>query len=553
MATTVPDLDEIEQEQDGSQLSNATQFEDRVHPALKTRKVFCIYTVLLGICFVMASYRPLFHTDLWGHLAYGRIISETGAIPETEPLMTLAAGQAFVDTAWLTQLMGYEMYQWAGAPGIQFFYAISITACLIMLTYAIYRRSKDWLSPMLAWIAFGWVEWQQLEIVRPQLAGLVFFMVLLTLLTSRRWHKATWVGVPLMFVLWANMHGSFPVGLGLIGAFCAGRFIDIWRHSSFKMALNNKQVQRLFLLTEICAIAVLANPYGLGIYSEVLTFSSNPNLQPLVEWHPISFGMKQGKAAFALACILIFVYRATPRRVTTVEPIVLIGLGVATLMTSRMLLWWGPVAAYYLAMHINAIRVHRNRKYLKSLDEDPFAEFHSPPAGIWSVGSAGLIWIAFATSTFGNSLVHGQVFELDKYVSNQTPIKAVAYLNENPPDGQIFNTYEWGDYILWAGKGLNVYAASHAHVLPNYIWRHYFAVVRNGANGDSMLARYGVNTILASKVYHEEFVEDVRGEMEVWYVAYEDDIAVIFKRIHPITDDPNDKGHVHVHGAGGGH
>ena len=46
--------------------------------------------VALGGLFVFLSHRPLWHTDLWGHLAYGRWMWEHGALPATEPFMPLA-------------------------------------------------------------------------------------------------------------------------------------------------------------------------------------------------------------------------------------------------------------------------------------------------------------------------------------------------------------------------------------------------------------------------------------------------------------------------------
>ena len=455
--------------------------------------------------------------------------------------MPLAAGQAFVDTAWLTQLLSFHFYEWAGPPAMQFLYSLSITACLVLLTFAVYRRTEDWLTPVVAWGVFLWVEWQQLGIVRPQLAGLLFFVVLLSVLTSRRWHKAYWVAVPVMFTLWANMHGSFPAGLVLIATFCVGRFGDLWlRTKNFKAGLADITVRRLFLLMEIAAVAVLINPYGLGLYSEVIAFGANPNLEALTEWSPMTLRMKQGKAAAVVVMALILVYRLTPRRVSLVEPLLLVGLGAAALWTSRMILWWAPVAAYYLAIHLNAIRVRRQRRRLRAHADDPFGDYRPAPAGIWSVGSLGMLWIAFAVSTFGNRVLHGQLLDLQKYVSNQTPIAAVQHLNEHPPEGQIFNTYEWGDYMLWAGKDLKVFVGSHAHLLPDYIWKHYFSISRSGGNWQSSLERYGVNTIVADKAYHQGFIDDVREEPEVWSVDYEDNIAVVFKRIKPITDKPED-------------
>ena len=70
------------------------------------------------------------------------------------------------------------------------------------------------------------VPYQQLIIARPQLAGMVCFTIVLAILTALRWRKLFWVMMPVTFALWANLHGSFPMGLLLIGCFVAGRAVD---------------------------------------------------------------------------------------------------------------------------------------------------------------------------------------------------------------------------------------------------------------------------------------------------------------------------------------
>ena len=61
--------------------------------------------------------------------------------------------------------------------------------------------------------------------------------------------------------------------------------------------LRDAALWRWFLLTQLAAAAVLMNPYGLGLYLEVLSFAGNSNLQDLVEWDPLNIRMRQGQTA----------------------------------------------------------------------------------------------------------------------------------------------------------------------------------------------------------------------------------------------------------------
>src|SRR5690606_37698765 len=146
------------------------------------------------------------------------------------------------------------------------------------------------------------------------------------------------------------------------------------------------------------AVAVLLNPYGVRLYEGVLTISGNPNLQPLVEWQPLTLRMSQGRAAAAAVLALMFAYRFSPRRVSTTEVLLLTGLGAAALWSSRMLHWWAPVAAWYLALHAAAIvrRFRRRRQ--------------TQPRRSWTAGVAclGLALGLFFVSPFGITLLRGQ-------------------------------------------------------------------------------------------------------------------------------------------------
>jgi hypothetical protein len=120
-------------------------------------------------------------------------------------------------------------------------------------------------------------------------------------------------------------------------------------------------------------------------------------------------------------------------------------------------------------------------------------------------------------------------------LSGATPVAAVAHLRANPRPGQIFNSYEWGDYLLWAGPPqVPVFVASHAHLVPREVWLSYLQVVRLSANWEDILAAYGANTVLIEKQRRRALVTKLR-ENDDWYAEYEDDLAIIFRRAEPIT------------------
>lgn len=520
MATVLP---ETKPSSPDSEPSGTGQLEDKLPERLRAPRVLAALTAVVGITFLLAAYQPLWHTDLWGHLAYGQHLWKTGAFPDTEPLMPLASGVPFVDTAWLSQLIAYGAHESLGVEALRFLYAAAVAVCLGLLLGQCYRRTRHVVWSLLGCGAFAWVGWQHLVIVRPQLAGLACFLGLLVLLTSHRHARVWWVAVPVLFAVWANLHGSFPVGLATLAAFCLGRAVDVFRRTRrLSFVFRDDYVRRYFLLIELAAVAVLMNPYGWRLYAAVLSIPGNANLSDLVEWNPLHLRMRQGQAAAAIALALMFLYRLSPRRVSAAEVLLLLGLGGAALWTSRLIVWWAPVAGYCLALHGWA--VWRQRRSL------PLSPRPSPRSGKWAVVTVGLVWICFAYTPFAGKLLHGRETEFEKIVARQTPVGAAEYLRENPPQGQVFNTYEWGDYLLWAGPPqLQVFVASHAHLVPRDVWRDYMGVIGGRAGWEETLGRYGVNTIVLDYRYREGLIRRLKRE-EGWRLAYDDERGAVFER-----------------------
>ena len=507
--------------------------QDRIPPEYQLTRRAVLLVALLGLLFTICSYQPLWHGDLWGHLSYGRWIWAAKAVPQVEPLMPLARGVPFVDTAWLSQIIGYQLVTRFDVAGAQFMYAGLISLAFALVLGAVYKRTGSLIATLVTFLTFGWGSYQQLLVVRPQLAGLACFALVIVVATAavgRRWH---WWVVPLTFALWANMHGSFIMGLGLLGLMAIGRVFDvIWRTGRIWAAFRDSEARRLVLLTQIAAAAVLLNPYGIGIYGEIFAVASNPNLEDLFEWSPLSLRMLQGQAAAAITIGLFLLYRMSPRRVQCGELLSLIGFGLATLWTSRLINWWAPLAAYYVGVHLAAIRW---KNFGRPVEE-------RRRSGLNTVLACGLCWIFFAFTPFGVRLLHGQPQDAQlaaksyqKAVSSLTPLGVTAHLREKPPQGQVFNTYEWGDYLTWAGPpGMQVFVNSHAHLVPREVWQDYMSISSASANWDQKLDQYSVNTVVVDVAQRGALIKAIKLKKEIWELSYEDGVGAVFRRLKPL-------------------
>jgi hypothetical protein len=479
--------------------------------------------LLIGCCHLFYSLQPLHHTDLWGHLAYGRIISAAHAIPATEPLMPLAAGVKFIDTAWLTQLLGYEVFSLWGLAGVQFLHAAAISTMLALLAGVCLQHTRSLVFTVIGLTVFEALNWYQLQIVRPQLAGLVCYCVLGTMLASRNWRTSYWVAIPAMIALWANLHGSFPIGLAVLICAGAGRAIDVWRSTGSLVAgLRDGHARRLVLITGLAAAAALLNPYGPRLYAEVVTMMANPNLHDLIEWNALDFRTRQGELAIAAALILAVVYSLNRRRIPAGEVLALVGLGAAACWSARLLVWWTPLAAGVITIRLQGAWL----RFQPTTDRQEPTRCH----GKWTWITIGLAGGSVIASVIVNLARPGHSLDVRTQVSRQTPVGAADWLREHPPVGQIFNTYEWGDYLLWAGPpGLRVFVASHAHLVPRAVWRDYMQIINGKSDWQVVFDHYAIETVVLDQPERADLISKITANSG-WKTSYADGLAVIFTR-----------------------
>jgi hypothetical protein len=148
-----------------------------------------------------------------------------------------------------------------------------------------------------------------------------------------------------------------------------------------------------------------------------------------------------------------------------------------------------------------------------------------------------LVLSGLIVSPPGQALLWNKQSEIGQAVSTMTPVFAAEYLRQHPPQGLVFNTYEWGDYLQWAGpEGLALFVNSHAHLIPRDTWLAYLQVVELQSGWQETLDRYRVNTIVIDQAYRGPLIERLRQDVRWQSRANEQDGQVLFFREKPIEN-----------------
>ncbi|MGH2385581.1 MAG: hypothetical protein ACRDGB_11115 [Candidatus Limnocylindria bacterium] len=177
--------------------------------------LFLIALAAIGV--VLAFIKGLQDPDYFWHLATGELIATRG-LPTIDPF-SFTYGGPWTLHEWLGQLTIHGLVASIGPTWTLALFALLPPATLAVLAGALARRQVPLLAIVVATTLCAAVLIPYITI-RPQVVSWFLLAVLIALLMEMR-PTRTWplLAVPPLFVLWANIHGVYVIGLGVMGLF----------------------------------------------------------------------------------------------------------------------------------------------------------------------------------------------------------------------------------------------------------------------------------------------------------------------------------------------
>jgi hypothetical protein len=513
--------------------------------------------LLFCVLFMYHNYIPLFHSDLWGHVAYGDWILKHGRLPTEEPFVPLAAGSPVVDTAWLGQTILALAERIGGAEWLQHVFALTALATYLTLTATFYRQTQRiGVAVLSAFLVLG-VGWSRHAILRPEGFGaLLFALVIWTIvradgradrrpesfrpeLVERPLGWGVWLGVPVLFALWANLHGSFIVGFALLGCYTAGRAFEVlWETGEPWRIVRDPAFLRWSGLTELAVLGTLCNPLGMDLLVQTLLFPSHPNLKDIVEWFPLEMVSLEGIPMAASWVLTVFLLRHSRARMTPGDVLLLLVFNAAVCLRVRMVAWYAPVLMLVLAPHLNDV-VRRAAAWPVWNDAREASQPFFTRSWRVSLFALFFVWMAFAFSPVSRPVLGGKPRPDRHIYSHDTPLGVTAYLREHPPEGLVAAPQWWGDWLVWKGPpNVQVMLTTNSvHVVPPAVWKDYLAIAGALPGLDRRLNHYRINTIVVCKQLQKDLHRVVEN-MPGWEVAFQDDVGMVVVRKSAIAAPP---------------
>jgi len=302
-----------------------------------------VATIAVSIS-VVIGVRPVSDPSPWLHLKIGAFLLDGARFGMPDPWATFAS-KPYVPTEWLPAVVGQEIYQAFGLPGIAWMRCAGILGLLSALVWSA-RRSADTTTAVLVALVAVVGAYDGLT-ERPQLVGLVFLAVAV----GAWWRTALdlrprWWLVPMTW-LWASSHGLWSVGIvvGLVSI--AGLLLD--------RRLTRASAARLLAIPMLSVVVAGLTPLGPRLL--LSPFAVGSTVSDFVgEWQSTSVRDPFAVVTLAMLGLVILSWVRLGRRPLWWQiGLLLTGVG-ATLAMTRTIAVGAVIAAPLLAHEVQLYR-----------------------------------------------------------------------------------------------------------------------------------------------------------------------------------------------------
>ncbi|MGO4879704.1 MAG: hypothetical protein ACLP59_02645 [Bryobacteraceae bacterium] len=472
--------------------------------------------------------------DTGWHVRTGEWIMSHGQVPHTDIFSFTAAGQPWFAWEWLWDVAFAWLHQHWGMAAV-----VMVSALVIALVSAMVFRLGLHKSgnPLIA-IAFTFLALASSSIhflARPHLFTLLFTALFYTILCrvkeSGRTKMLWWL--PVLTVLWTNLHGGWFMGVVLAGLFGAGELLNgLFGGEPGAWPAAIKRTIPYAACAFGCLLASLIGPYTYHLHVHIWEYLTDSfHREHIQEMLPINLA---NPAARYLEVMLLVAGGACfwfLRRKRFTECLLLVFFAHVGLMAARNIPLFGIVAAPILSLAV--------AEWLQLLEDAPVSVWLRGAArGLRNTGDsiAGMegMWRTHVVSAASVILITAIIYApappenfRAHFDGKEFPAKAVASLGDSAAASRIFTSDQWGDFLIYNLYPRNrVFIDGRSDFYGKKFEEKYLDIVAVKYTWQRYLDEYGVDTVLLPT---DAPLTGALKESSRWRVVYDDGDAIVFR------------------------
>jgi hypothetical protein len=475
------------------------------------------------------------------HIRNGELILQTHSITRVDPFSYTMGGKAWYAWEWLYDVVIAASHHSFGLNGVVFFTALVI-ATTFALTFRLMIRSGASVSVAVILLVLALGASSIHFLTRPHVLSWLLVVIWFQLLddsqSAQDRRRLFWL--PVLALVWANMHGGFIVGFVLIALYMIADVILYLRNRESRGA-TAARLKTLGAAAALCLLASLANPYGYKLHVHVYRYLTDRWLMNHIDefLSPNFHGVAQ-QCFVLLLLISIVAWSVAPIRPRFVHVLMVLFAAHTGLYASRNL----PVSCILLVLIIAPVlsqagSAAATNPGIPARTREFFAHLESFTSRMGSLEAlfAGHLWAVAATVLGLIICAHqgrlGATPMMDAHFdAKRFPVQAVDVIESRSVREPIFSLDSWGGYLIYRlYPKTKVFVDDRHDLYGAEFLKDYLRAIRVTPDWDTMLNSRRVNCVL---VPAESSLANILKETQAWTINYEDKVAVLFRRTNPL-------------------
>ena len=460
--------------------------------------------------------------DTGYHIRAGEYIIRTLSIPKYDIFSLHTPPLPWTAHEWLSEVIMAVVHKYFGMSGIVALFAFF----LALTTYLLFKILRSYDNDILFCIATtvlvlcsSQIHW----LARPHVFSFVLMIICHYLLET--WHRDKMNGLlllPLIMLLWVNLHGGFLGGFVLMGAYFLGNLAGTLSAPAEARATLRFKLRQLAIIITVCLAACLVNPRGY----EILLFPFKLVSDKFVMDHVSEFlspDFHQWMPFKYLLLLLVTVIALSRKTIGAVELILILAFTNMALYSARYIPLFALVTAPILTGKAREMRGLFGGKLAECYRRTSgnIAEIHA--------GTAGILWPAAAVLIVAVAIYSGKFPHcFDEHVK---AVAACEFLMKEKIPGNMFNNDEFGDYLIYRGhESYKVFVDGRLDMYGVQIMKDYNKVVNFEQGWEAILDKYRATWIFfdSDSKFSRYLLKDKN-----WVLIYSDKVANIFVKNLP--------------------
>jgi hypothetical protein len=517
---------------DGSRTSTGKEGPVWVRVAMPSGADLIFVALLSVLVFTPLSVRLLGDAGIGWHIRAGQQILATHAIPRMDSFSSTMAGKPWFAWEWLYDVVVGQLEASLGLNGVVWFTAVVIAAAFAWMFRLLIARGSNMLVALvlvLLAVSASMIHF----LARPHVVSWLFTLVWFWILDFSerdcfdgpgRQGRRLWA-LPLLMLVWVNVHGGFLVGFVLLGIFFLGAAWTWFRvkegriEEALQKIAAGKRARRLVAVGLLSVAASLMNPYGWKLYGHVYSYLSNRFLMDHIDefQSPNFHGIAQ-KCFLVLLLITVAVLAARGRELRMSEGLTVLFAVYAGLYASRNI----PVSSILLVMVVGprlpAPGIARGF-FQRMAAVEVRLRGHAWPV----VALVVTLMIAVNGGRVGANVLMDAHFD-----PKRMPVEAVNFLEQHEVKGPVLTPDYWGGYLIYRLYPKSLVVVDDRHDLyGEEFFKSYLKLIRGERGWEEFLRGHEASWALLPR---DSVLASLLAVTQGWKQIYADDVAIGFVR-----------------------